>query len=74
MSDETTTTEEVKLEVADIIFAAKLVQVAATRGAVHADELESVGVHYNKLVAYLTSVGAVQVVTPETAPAESTGE
>jgi hypothetical protein len=60
MSTESTTETAVPtLEVGDIIFQAKFIQLAAQRGAILAEEMTTVGEHFNKLVAYLTAVGAV---------------
>lgn len=56
------------LTVQDLIIVAQIIQVSSQRGAFRADELEKIGGLYNKLIAFLESVGAI--TKPENAPQE----
>jgi hypothetical protein len=57
------------LTLQDLILVAQIIQLTSSRGAFKAEELQNVGVLYNKLIAFLDSVGAI--TKPETA---ETGE
>ena len=57
------------LSVNDLIVAAKLIQIGAQRNAFNEEELPDVQILNNKLIAFLTSVGAIGVA-PETAGTE----
>lgn len=56
------------LTVQDLIIVAQIIQVSSQRGAFRAEELENIGGLYNKLIAFLESVGAI--TKPENAPQE----
>lgn len=47
------------LTIQDLITVAQIIQVSSQRGAFRADELQNVGGLYNKLIAFLESVGAI---------------
>lgn len=47
------------LTLQDLIQVANIIQVTSQRGAYRAEELADVGNLYNKLIAFLTSVGAI---------------
>ena len=47
------------LTVQDLITVAQIIQVSSQRGAFRAEELQNVGGLYNKLIAFLESVGAI---------------
>ncbi len=57
------------LSVNDLIVAAKLIQIGAQRNAFNEEEMPDVQILNNKLIAFLTSVGAIGVA-PETAGTE----
>jgi hypothetical protein len=57
------------LSIQDLIAVAQIIQLTSARGAYKAEELQSVGVLYNKLIAFLDSVGAI-TRTEETAAPE----
>lgn len=48
------------LTLQDLVLVAQIIQLTSQRGAFKAEELESVGGLYNKLIAFLQSVGALQ--------------
>jgi hypothetical protein len=82
MSDQTTdTTVEapatdatpVQLQLQDLLLAAQVVQLASSRGAIKAEEMEAVGGLYNRLVTFLQASGALQP-TPAPAPADTTAD
>lgn len=56
------------LTIQDLILVAQIIQLTSQRGAYKADELANVGTLYNKLIAFLDSVGAI--TKPETAAQE----
>jgi hypothetical protein len=56
------------LTVQDLIIVAQIIQLSSQRGAFRAEELENIGGLYNKLIAFLESVGAI--TKPENAPQE----
>lgn len=47
------------LNLQDLVSVAQIIQVTSQRGAYRAEEMESVGALYNKLIAFLQSVGAI---------------
>ena len=47
------------LTIQDLLFVAQLIQITSQRGVYRAEELQNVGTLYNKLVAFLESVGAI---------------
>lgn len=57
------------LTINDLIVAAKLIQIGAQRNAFNAEEMPDVIVLNNKLIAFLTSVGAIGA-PPETTDTE----
>ena len=57
------------LTLQDLILVAQIIQLTSSRGAFKAEELQNVGVLYNKLIAFLDSVGAI-TRTEETAAPE----
>ncbi len=61
----------VQLQLSDLLLAAQVVQLAATRGAIKAEEMTQVGGLYERLVTFLQSSGALQ---PAEADTTSTGE
>ena len=48
------------LTLQDLVLVAQIIQLTTQRGAYKAEELADVGGLYNKLVAFLQSVGALQ--------------
>ena len=69
MSDQTTDTTasgaeaaaaQPQLQLQDLLIAAQVIQLAGTRGAIKADEMEAVGGVYNRLVAFLQASGAIK--------------
>jgi hypothetical protein len=47
------------LTLQDLVLVAQIIQLTSQRGAFKAEELEQVGGLYNKLIAFLQSVGAL---------------
>ena len=47
------------LTLQDLVLVAQIIQLTSQRGTFRAEELESVGGLYNKLIAFLESVGAI---------------
>ena len=47
------------LTLQDLILVAQIIQLTSQRGAFKAEELQQVGVLYNKLIAFLQSTGAL---------------
>ena len=47
------------LTLQDLVLVAQIIQLPSTRGTFRAEELESVGGLYNKLIAFLQSTGAL---------------
>lgn len=54
------------LNLQDLITVAQIIQLSSQRGAFRAEELESVGALYNKLIAFLQSVGALRAADAPT--------
>ena len=57
------------LTLQDLVLVAQIIQLTSQRGAFKAEELESVGGLYNKLIAFLQSTGAL---APAAVPTEET--
>ena len=57
------------LTLQDLVLVAQIIQLTSQRGAFKAEELESVGGLYNKLIAFLQSTGAL---APAATPTEET--
>ena len=57
------------LTLQDLVLVAQIIQLTSQRGAYKAEELQNVGALYNKLIAFLDSVGAItkqdQTAAPE---------
>lgn len=77
MSDQTTeTTQEqsapVQLQLADLLLAAQVIQLASSRGAIKPEEFTQVGALYERLVAFLQASGALKPAgeSAEQTPAE----
>ena len=70
--EEPTTAEEAStqpsLSLQDLILVAQIIQLTSARGAFKAEELQNVGVLYNKLIAFLDSVGAITKQEETAAP------
>jgi hypothetical protein len=60
----------VQLQIADLILAAQVVQLAATRGAFKPEEFTQVGALYERIVGFLQASGAI--VPADQAPATDT--
>ena len=56
------------LSLQDLILVAQIIQLTSARGAFKAEELQNVGVLYNKLIAFLDSVGAITKQEETAAP------
>ena len=54
------------LTLQDLVLVAQIIQLTSQRGAFKAEELESVGGLYNKLIAFLQSTGALAPAVPPT--------
>lgn len=48
---------QVQLTLQDLILAANIINVVSQRGAIKAEEMETVGAFYNKLVSFLRANG-----------------
>jgi len=59
------------LNLQDLISVAQIIQVTSQRGAYRAEEMESVGALYNKLIAFLQSVGAISPAGADQEQAQS---
>ena len=59
----------VQLQLADLLLAAQVIQLAAARGAIKAEEMNAVGGVYERIVTFLQASGAL---TPADAAANST--
>lgn len=70
--DVVTAPQEVAPNIAlqDLVLVAQIIQLTATRGGFRAEELETVGALYTKLVAFLEASGAVRQETAEEVTAE----
>lgn len=62
------------LTLQDLVLVAQIVQLCSTRGAFRAEELQTVGALYNKLVTFLESTGALQRPQADTAQEEAVQE
>ncbi len=56
------------LTLQDLILVAQIIQLTSQRGAYKAEELANVGALYNKLIAFLDSVGAITKQEETAAP------
>ena len=56
------------LTLQDLILVAQIIQLTSQRGAYKAEELANVGTLYNKLIAFLDSVGAITKQEETAAP------
>jgi hypothetical protein len=61
---ETTATESPGLSIADLVQVVKIITVAQQRGAIHINEMSSVGLLYDKLIAFLDANGAIEKNAP----------
>ena len=61
MSEET----QVQLQLADLVLALEIIQVASSRGAFKADEYTAIGGCYDRIRAFLLTSGAVKAATEE---------
>jgi hypothetical protein len=76
MSDQATTTEQpagqsVQLQLQDLLLATQVIQLASQRGAIKAEEMETVGGLYTRLVTFLQASGALQPAVPATDATEA---
>lgn len=63
------------ISIQDLVLMAQIIQLTSTRGGFRAEELETVGALYSKLVAFLEASGAVvRQAAPEATQAEETAE
>jgi hypothetical protein len=70
MSEDTTTVEEKTaggLAVGDLKMMVRVIQVGANRGAYNAEELETVGALYKRIVQFLADAGEITIQDPEEA-------
>jgi len=89
MSDQTTettvdttapaTTEQVQLQLQDLLSAVQIIQLASSRGAFRAEEFTLVGGVYERIASFLQSSGALTPPAGEqqadgTAPADQAAE
>jgi hypothetical protein len=69
MTDQTTQTtnapaeDTVQLQLADLMLAAQVIQLASQRGAIKAEEMTQVGGLYTRLVSFLQASGALTPAT-----------
>lgn len=56
------------LTLQDLVLVAQIIQLTSQRGAYKAEELANVGTLYNKLIAFLDSVGAITKQEETAAP------
>ena len=56
------------LTLQDLVLVAQIIQLTSQRGAYKAEELQNVGALYNKLIAFLDSVGAISRPEETAAP------
>lgn len=68
MSDQPTesTQSSVNLQLADLVAALEIFQLASNRGAFKPEEFTMIGGVYERLYTFLESAGAVQSIPPET--------
>lgn len=66
MSNETTVdvNETSGLSVSDLKMMVRVIQVGANRGAYNAEELESVGGLYKRIVQFLADAGEITIADP----------
>jgi hypothetical protein len=58
-TEQTAATAQAQLQIADILAAAQLIQLASSRGAFRAEEFTQIGGVYERLVAFLQQSGAI---------------
>jgi hypothetical protein len=68
MSEENQT--QVQLQLADLVLALEIIQVASSRGAFKADEYTAIGGCYDRIRSFLLTSGAVKEATEEEEPAQ----
>ena len=71
---ENTEPQKPSLGVADLVTIAKIIQLATSRGAWKTEELSTVGLTYDKLLAFLEAAGAVSRVDASETGAVQTEE
>lgn len=54
------TSDSPSLSIQDLIQVVKLITIAQQRGAIHMNEMSSVGLLYDKLIAFLDANGAIE--------------
>lgn len=64
MSEEIPQTEAPSLSIQDLIQVVKLIQLANQRGAIHVNEMSSVGALYDRMIAFLDANGAIDRTPP----------
>lgn len=64
MSEEIPQTESPSLSIQDLIQVVKLIQLANQRGAIHVNEMSSVGALYDRMIAFLDANGAIDRTPP----------
>jgi len=70
MTDQTTQSTDapaegsVQLQLQDLMAAAQVIQLASQRGAIRAEEMETVGGVYTRLVTFLQASGALTPAAP----------
>jgi hypothetical protein len=73
IQQETTAAEQptVQLQLQDLLLAAQVIQLASSRGAIKAEEMEQVGGLYTRLVTFLQASGALQPAADATEAPEA---
>lgn len=64
MSEEIPQAEAPSLGIQDLIQVVKLIQLSNQRGAIHVNEMSSVGSLYDRLIAFLDANGAIEKNPP----------
>ena len=64
MSEEIQQTEAPSLSIQDLIQVVKLIQLSNQRGAIHVNEMSSVGSLYDRIIAFLDANGAIEKNPP----------
>lgn len=67
------TPQDVQLQITDLVMATQIIQLASQRGAIKAEEMETVGGVYNRFVTFLQASGALKPAE-ETATESTTAE
>lgn len=60
LQTQTPEAQPVQLQLADLLLAAQIIQLASARGAIKPEEFTQVGGLYERLVAFLQASGALQ--------------